>query len=103
MRKESPGVALAARQASQPCNFLAMRESITKKCVPNAWYAESVRDLTESAALVLGHDVELLRRACWKAWEQAERARVALVRHEGNHFCDQDYRGAKVRATAAQS
>lgn len=66
-------------------------------------YAESVRDLTESAALVLGDDVELLRRACWKAWEQAERARVALVRHEGNHFCDQDYRGAKVRATAAQS
>lgn len=51
-------------------------------------YAESVRDLTDTFSSELNDDVELLRRACRKAWEKAEGTRVALARHEGSHYCD---------------
>lgn len=43
-------------------------------------------------AELLGEGVEWeldsLRRACRSAWEAAEKARLALSRHESNHFCD---------------
>lgn len=51
-------------------------------------YAESVRDLAELVGLELNDDMEMVRRACRGAWQKAEEARVALVRHEGSHFCD---------------
>ena len=50
-------------------------------------YAESVRHLTELVRLDLNDDLEMVRRACRGAWQKAEEARVALVRHEGSHFC----------------
>ena len=50
-------------------------------------YAEAADDL---AKLVQsdGADTESMRRACRTAWENAERARVALALHEGHHSCD---------------
>lgn len=50
-------------------------------------YAESVRYLTEPALTEIQGDAELLRRACRRAWENAERTRVALIRHEECRFC----------------
>lgn len=51
-------------------------------------YSQRVTDLVELVALDLGDDMELLRRKAREAWDASERARTALVRHEGNHFCD---------------
>lgn len=51
-------------------------------------YADSVNHLTELAGLGMNDDLEVLRRACRSTWQKAEEARVALVRHEGSHFCD---------------
>lgn len=51
-------------------------------------YSEAVRDLVEMVGLDLNADFELLRRNCRKTLETAEQARVALHRHETNHFCD---------------
>jgi hypothetical protein len=51
-------------------------------------YADSVREMTDLVGLGLEVEVELLRRACRMAWEAAEKARIALYRHEANHGCD---------------
>ena len=51
-------------------------------------YAKSVSDLAELITAEGNPDTEPLRRACREAWENAERARVALAFHEGRHFCD---------------
>ena len=53
-------------------------------------YSESVAKFVDLARVGYNNDVELLRRACRNAWDTAEKARVALSRHEGNHFCDMD-------------
>lgn len=51
-------------------------------------YADSVRAFTDLVGLGVESDAELLRRTCRFAWEVAERARLALSRHEVNHGCD---------------
>lgn len=51
-------------------------------------YYEAARTLVETLNVAMGADVDLLRRTCRRAWEQAEQARIALNRHEANHFCD---------------
>ena len=51
-------------------------------------YADSVREMTDLVGLGLEVEVELLRRACRMALEAAEKARIALYRHEANHGCD---------------
>jgi len=51
-------------------------------------YSESVRDLVELIALDMSTDQELFRRRAREAWDISEKARVALARHEGSHFCD---------------
>lgn len=51
-------------------------------------YSESVRNLVEMIGLEVNTDSEALRRRAREAWDASEKARVALVRHEGNHFCD---------------
>ncbi len=56
-------------------------------------YSESV---AEMADLVLsGHDHRLgeARQNCRAAWDETERSRLALYRHEADHQCD---RGAEV-------
>jgi hypothetical protein len=50
-------------------------------------YAGHVRDFVERVGLEVGES-QLLRIRCAEAWERAEKARVALSRHEANHFCD---------------
>ena len=49
-------------------------------------YAESVKNLRD--LIHLGADDEPARRFCRAAWEECERARIALALHEGNHYCD---------------
>lgn len=51
-------------------------------------YSERVTGLVELAGLELNAGMELLRRKVRETWDASERARVALIRHEGNHFCD---------------
>ena len=56
-------------------------------------YADSVRILTDLVGLSVESDAELLRRACKRAWDAAERARMSLFRHEADHGCDRtDFR-----------
>ena len=64
-------------------------------------YADSVRNMTELVGLGLTSEVDLLRRNCRSAWEIAERARLALSRHEANHGCDRpDFVAATAGASA---
>lgn len=49
---------------------------------------EAVRTLVDCITAALGSDVDLIRRNCRARLEQAEQARLALYRHEANHFCD---------------
>lgn len=51
-------------------------------------YADSVRKMTDLVGLGIDSEVDLLRRACKVAWEDAEHARLALHRHEADHGCD---------------
>lgn len=53
-------------------------------------YSEQVRKLTDLIGLGVESEVLLLRRACRNAWDAAEKSRIALARHEADHFCDRD-------------
>lgn len=50
-------------------------------------YAEAVRKMTDLVGLGLESEVDVLRRSCRLAWDVAERARIALYRHEADHSC----------------
>jgi len=63
-------------------------------------YSEEVRRMTELLGVGLESEVAVLRRACRTAWEVAEKARLAVSRHEADHFCDRD--GFVNAATAAK-
>ena len=51
-------------------------------------YADFVRKMTELVGLGIESEVDLLRRSCKISWEAAEKARLALFRHEANHSCN---------------
>ena len=51
-------------------------------------YSERVRDLVEAIGLDINVPEEQLRRKMRQAWDAAEKARLALARHEANHLCD---------------
>lgn len=51
-------------------------------------YHEAVRKFVDRTDEALGSDLDLIRLTCRKAWERAEQARLALYRHEADHFCD---------------
>jgi len=44
--------------------------------------------MTELLGLGLETEVDVLRQKCKRAWEAAEKARLALSRHEADHSCD---------------
>jgi len=54
-------------------------------------YADFVRELTDLVAQGLECEVDLLRRSCRMAWEAAEKARLALARHETQHHCHRQF------------
>jgi hypothetical protein len=51
-------------------------------------YSEAVCKFVEMIGLELNADLELLRRNCRSTAATVEQARLALHRHEANHFCD---------------
>lgn len=51
-------------------------------------HADSVAKMTDLLDLGIETELDLLRRACRKASEACEQARLALYRHEANHGCD---------------
>jgi hypothetical protein len=51
-------------------------------------YADFVRKMTDLVGLGIESEVELLQRSCRQSWEAAEKARLALFRHEANHSCN---------------
>jgi hypothetical protein len=53
-------------------------------------YADAVREMANLAGIGLHSEVSLMRRACRAAWEKAEKARMALFRHEADHQCDRE-------------
>jgi hypothetical protein len=56
-------------------------------------YADAVRDMTDPASCESERDLDPMRRVCRTAWDIAEKARLALSRHEANHTCDRsDFR-----------
>jgi len=52
------------------------------------YHSECVNKYAELAASGANKDVELLRELTRKAWDAAEKARVALARHVGQHCCE---------------
>jgi hypothetical protein len=63
-------------------------------------YANTVRKMTELVDLGLMSEVDVLRRTCRSTWDAAERARLALSRHEANHGCDRSDFVASAAASA---
>jgi hypothetical protein len=58
-------------------------------------YADIVRKMTELVGLGIESEVDLLRRSCRWSWDAAEKARLALFRHEADHSCNRaDFRAA---------
>lgn len=51
-------------------------------------YADLVGKITDLMDLGLESEIDVLRRSCRRVWDAAEKARLALARHEANHFCD---------------
>ncbi len=56
-------------------------------------YAQRVREMADF--VMAGEEVRAseARRACRTTWDEAEKSRIALYRHEADHLCD---RGAGV-------
>jgi len=56
-------------------------------------YAQRVREMADF--VIAGEEVRAneARRACRTTWDEAEKSRIALYRHEADHLCD---RGAGV-------
>jgi hypothetical protein len=61
-------------------------------------YAEAVREMANLAGSGLHSEVAVLRRVCRAAWEAAEKARLALFRHEADHQCDSEIRRFSAKA-----
>jgi len=62
-------------------------------------YADFVRKMTDLVGLGIESEVDLLRRSCRLSWEAAEKARLALFRHEVNHSCNRsDFRASAATA-----
>jgi hypothetical protein len=62
-------------------------------------YADLVRKMTDLVGLGLESEVELLRRSCRASWDAAEKARLALFRHEADHSCNRsDYHASSAVA-----
>lgn len=58
-------------------------------------YADFVRKMTDLVGLGIESEVDLLRRSCRSAWDAAEKARLALSRHEADHSCNRvDFRAS---------
>jgi hypothetical protein len=51
-------------------------------------YSEAVCKLVEMIGLEVNADLDLLRRNSRRALDAAEQARLVLLRHEADHFCD---------------
>jgi hypothetical protein len=51
-------------------------------------YAEKVREMVELAIAGRGSESNAARRQSRAAWDTAESSRIALFRHEADHFCD---------------
>jgi len=62
-------------------------------------YAESVAELRDLVGYGGESDVDPIRRACRQACEAMERARIALFRHEADHYCDR-YKPTQEAASA---
>jgi hypothetical protein len=66
-------------------------------------YADFVRKMTELVGLGIESEVDLLRRSCKMSWEAAEKARLALFRHEADHFCNRaDFHASSAVAGSPQ-
>lgn len=62
-------------------------------------YADFVRKMTDLVGLGIESEVDLLRRSCRMAWDAAEKARLALSRHEADHCCNRsDFRAPAAAA-----
>jgi hypothetical protein len=62
-------------------------------------YADIVRKMTDLVGLGIESEVDLLRRSCRLAWDSAEKARLALFRHEADHSCNRtDFHASAVAA-----
>jgi hypothetical protein len=65
-------------------------------------YADLVRKMTELVGLGIESEVDLLRRSCRLSWDAAEKARLALFRHEADHSCNRpDFRPPASVASSA--
>ena len=51
-------------------------------------YSEAVRKMTDLICKGVSWEVNVLRGGCRGAWDGTEKARLALARHEADHFCD---------------
>ena len=62
-------------------------------------YADFVRKMTDLVGLGIESEVDLLRRSCRISWDAAEKARLALSRHEADHSCNRiDFRASAAAA-----
>ena len=62
-------------------------------------YADIVRKMTDLVGLGIESEVDLLRRTCRLSWDAAEKARLALFRHEADHSCNRvDFRPSATSA-----
>jgi len=77
----SNGLSEVCRERSRLLNVY--RETAVK-------YADAVREMANLAGTGLHSEVTVLRRACRTAWDQAEKVRMSLFRHEADHQCDRE-------------
>jgi hypothetical protein len=67
-------------------------------------YADFVREMTDLVGLGLESEVDLLRRSCRMAWDAAEKARLALSRHECDHSCNRsDFRASTASSASPKA
>jgi hypothetical protein len=60
-------------------------------------YSEKVREMVELAIAGRESESSAARRECRAAWDTAESSRIALSRHEADHFCDRTMESRSVQ------
>jgi len=51
-------------------------------------YADAVRQMSDLIYAGVDAEASLARKLSRTAWDTLEKARIALARHEADHFCD---------------
>lgn len=94
MQSDPPSSDPPPRDPTSPRQICEERARLLRRYADAAkTYADRVREMTELVTTGREQHLNEVRLNCRAAWDETEKSRLALYRHEADHQCD---RGARV-------